>query len=152
MAWNDIDFSVRNLESVISFKNALFRIFDVPHYKRLFNFSLDRYSSIIHTRLRLSVCALNYYLFKIGSKPSGFEIESFNYYFLHCPLFAAPRLNLLSSAAHILADRWYAISELQLLGLFLTGSSQLAENENIGIFHSVQCFIKESGRFALVEL
>ena len=39
----------------------------------------------------------------------------------------------------------------QLLRLFLTGSSQLTENENIGIFHSVQCFIKESGRFALVE-
>ena len=88
MAWNDIDFSVRNLESLISFKNALFRIFDVPHYKRLFNFSLDRYSSIIHTRLRLNVCALNYYLFKIGSKLSpeclcGFEIEieSVNHYF-----------------------------------------------------------------------
>ena len=110
----------------------------------------------IHTRLRLNVCALNYYLFKIGSKPSpeclcGFEIESINHYFLHCPLFAAPRLKLLSSAAHILADRWNAISELQLLRLFLTGSSQLTENENIGIFHSVQCFIKESGRFALVE-
>ena len=69
MAWNDIDFSVRNLESVISFKYALFRIFDVPHYKRLFNLSLDRYSSIIHTRLRLNVCALNYYLFKIGVNP-----------------------------------------------------------------------------------
>ena len=112
--------------------------------------------TIIHTRLRLNVCALNYYLFKIGSKPSpeclcGFEIESINHYFLHCPLFAAPRLKLLSSAAHILADRWNAISELQLLRLFLTGSSQLTENENIGIFHSVQCFIKESGRFALVE-
>ena len=122
MVWNDIDFSVRNLESLISFKNALFRIFDVPHYKRLFNFSLDRYSSIIHTRLHLNVCALNYYLFKIGSKPSieclcGFEIESINHYFLHCP-FAAPRSKLLSSAAHILADRWYAISELQLLRLF----------------------------------
>ena len=37
----------------------------------------------------------------------GFEIdiESINNNFLHCPLFAAPRLKLLSSAAYIFADR-----------------------------------------------
>ena len=106
IAWNDIDISVRNLESVILFKNALAINFDVPQYETLFNFSLDRYFSIIHTRLRLNVCTLNYYLFKMGIKSSpeclcGFEMESINHYFLHCPLFAAPRLNLLSSAAHI---------------------------------------------------
>ena len=77
---------MRNLESVILFKNALAIIFDVPHYETLFNFSLDRYSSIIHIRLRLNVCALNYYLFKIGIKSSpeclcGFEVVSI----YHCP-------------------------------------------------------------------
>ena len=90
----------------------------------LFNFSLDRYSSIIHTRLRLNVCALNYYLFKIGCKPSpeclcGFEVESINHYFLHCPLFAAPILKLLSSAAYIFAHRWHAMTETQLISVFL---------------------------------
>jgi hypothetical protein len=54
----------------------------------------------------LNVCALNYYLFKIRCKPSpecfcGFEIESIKNNFLHCPLFAAPRLKLLSSGAYI---------------------------------------------------
>ena len=86
MLWNDIDTSVRTLHSVILFKKALFRVFDVPQKNMLFNFSLDRYSSIIHTRSRLSVCALNYYLFNIGCKPSpeclcGFEVESINHYF-----------------------------------------------------------------------
>ena len=50
------------------------------------------YSSIIHTRLLLNVCSLNYYLFNIGRDPSpeclcGFEIESINHYFLHCPFY-----------------------------------------------------------------
>ena len=127
MLWNDIDTSVHALDSVILFKKALFRIFDVPQQNMLFNFSLDRYSSIIHTRLRLNVCALNYYLFKIGCKPSpeclcGFEVESINHYFLHCPVFAAPRLKLLSSAACIFAHRWHAMTEIQLISVFLSGS------------------------------
>jgi hypothetical protein len=53
----------------------------------------------IHTRIRLGACALNYYLFKIDCKLSpkctcGFEIETINHYFLHCPIFAAQRLKL----------------------------------------------------------
>ena len=52
---------VRNIESIDLFKKALFSIFHIPKYKSLFNFSLDRYSSIIHTRLRLDSCALNFY-------------------------------------------------------------------------------------------
>ena len=146
---------MRSLASVISFQNALFTIFDVPCYETLFNFSLDRYSSIIHTRLQLNVCSLNYYLFKIRRKPSseclcGFENESVNHYFLHCPLFAAPRLKLVSSAAHI-GDKWNSMSELQIVRLFLAGSSQLSESKNIEIFTSVQLFIKETGRFTYAE-
>ena len=155
-AWNNIDITVRSFESVTSFQNALFTIFDVPCYETLFNFSLDRYSSIIHTRLRLNVCGLNYYLFKIGRIPSpeclcGFEIESINHYFLHCPFFAASRLKLVSSAAHIIGDRWNSMSELQIVRLFLAGSLQLSESKNIEIFTSVQLFIKETGRFTYAE-
>ena len=155
-AWNNIDITVRNFESVISFQNALFIIFDLPRYETLFNFSLDRYSSIIHTHLWLNVCGLNYYLFKIGRKPSpeclcGFEIESINHYFLHCPFFAAPRLKLVSSAAYIIGDRWNAMSELQIVRLFLARSPQLLKSKNIEIFTSVHLFIKETGRFTYAE-
>ena len=130
----------------------MFSIFHIPKYKSLFNFSLDRYSSIIHTRLRLDSCALNFYLLKIGSKASpaclcGFEYESINHYFLHCPIFSVPRSRLLSSAAQILADRWLAMSELQIINVCLNGSSLLSEDENVNIFYCVQCFIKESNRF-----
>ena len=98
--WNSLDIDVRNIESIYLFKKALFSIFHIPKCKILFNFSLDRYSSIIHTRLRLDTCSLNFYLFKIGCKASpaclcGFEYECINHYFLHCPIFAAPRSTLL---------------------------------------------------------
>ena len=46
MLWNDIDTSIRTLVSVILFKKVLFDILDVPQQNMLFNFSLDRYSSI----------------------------------------------------------------------------------------------------------
>ena len=66
---------------------------------------------VIHTRLRLDACALNYFLFKIGRKESpacfsGFYSESVRHFFLKCPLFAASRHKLLSSAAQMFADRW----------------------------------------------
>ena len=53
---------------------------------------------------------LNYYLFKIGRKESpacfcAFYSESVKQFSLKCPLFAASRHKLLSSAAQIFADR-----------------------------------------------
>ena len=68
--WNNFDIDVRNIESIDLFKKALFSFLHIPKCKILFNFSVDRYSSIIHTRLRLDTCALNFYIFKIGSKAS----------------------------------------------------------------------------------
>ena len=41
-------------------------LFNLQPSPTLFNYSLDRYSSIIHTRISLDAFALNYYLFKIG--------------------------------------------------------------------------------------
>ena len=63
--WNGLDTSVRNLQSVTCFKKALLDIFNFPTSSTLHNFSLDRYSSISHTRIRLDACLLNYYLFRI---------------------------------------------------------------------------------------
>ena len=121
--WNGLDTSVRNLQSVMCFKKALLVIFNFPRSPTIYNFSLDRYSSISHTGIHLDACLLNYYLFRIGCKSSpkcicGFEVETINHYFLHCPIFAAARLKLLNSAAHILADKWFAMSDLQKINLF----------------------------------
>ena len=80
--WNDIGNDIRCLDSIGSFKKALFSSYNVSSYNATFDFAIDRFNAIFHTRLRLDTCALNYYLFKIGCKESpacfcGFYNESF---------------------------------------------------------------------------
>jgi hypothetical protein len=61
-------------------------------------------------------------------------------------------LKLLTSAACIFADRWLALSNSQIIKLFLFGSSLLSEDENFQIFYHVQNFIKETKRFHTQEI
>ena len=98
--WNDISFDIGCLESYGSF--------DVPSHNATFDFAIDRFNAIFHTHLHLNTCALNYFLFKIGCKECpacfcGFYNESVKRFFLECPLYSAPRTNLLSLLlAHLL--------------------------------------------------
>ena len=108
--WKNVSIDVRSTLSLSVFKKSLLSYFSFPAKNVLYEVALDRFSSIIHTRLRLDACALNYYLFKRGRKESpaclcGFYSESVKHFFLKCPLFAASRHKLLSSAAQIFADR-----------------------------------------------
>ena len=84
--WNDISFDIRCLQSIGPFKKALFSFFNVPSYNVIYDFAIDRFNAIIHTRLRLDACALNYYLFKIGcrERPAcfcGFHTETVKHFF-----------------------------------------------------------------------
>ena len=65
--WNQLSTEIRNIESIRSFKKELKIYFNIVPYNILFDFSIDRYSSVLHTRLRLDACALNYYLFSFSS-------------------------------------------------------------------------------------
>ena len=99
MLWNSIDYIYRNTISISLFKKFLSRFFDIPNYNKYYDFSIDRYSSILHTRLRLNCSALNYYLFKINYSLSpactcGAKCESLIHYLLQCPRYAALRLSL----------------------------------------------------------
>ena len=150
--WNDIGNDIRCLDSIGSFKKALFSSYNVSSYNATFDFAIDRFNAIFHTRLRLDTCALNYYLFKIGCKESpacfcGFYNESVNHFFLECPLYSAPRTNLLSSAARIFADRWSSMTKVQIVSVFLFGSKLLSSKQNSDLFFHVQSFISDSKRF-----
>ena len=150
--WNDISFDIRCLESIGSLKKVLLSFFNVPSYNATFEFAIDRFNAIFHTRLRLDTCALNYYLFKIGCKESpaclcGFYNESVKHFFLECPLYSAPRINLLSSAARIFADRWSSMSKAEIVSVFPLGSQLLSPNQNSDLFFHVQSFISDSKRF-----
>ena len=61
--WNNLQVRERNISTVQAFKRSLFQYFDIENYNKLYDFAIDRFSSIIHTRLRLGCCGLNYYLF-----------------------------------------------------------------------------------------
>ena len=86
--WNDISFDISCLQSIGPFKKALFSFFNVPSYNVIYDFTIDRFNAIIHTRLRLDVCMLtcNYYLFKIGCREHpacfcGFHTETVKHFF-----------------------------------------------------------------------
>ena len=107
--WNNLSLDLRNSISLLTFKAKLqFYIF--PHtYNKLFDYSISRQASILHTRLRLGYCALNDYLFKINCSLSpkcrcGLANETVKHFFLFCPLFAAQRARLFTSAAQIYGD------------------------------------------------
>ena len=53
-----------------TFKNALVSYFQLPKYFKPFDYLIDRYTYIVHTRIRLDACALNYHLHRIGIKQS----------------------------------------------------------------------------------
>ena len=154
--WNNLSIDVRSTLSLRVFKKSLLSYFPFPAKNVLHEVALDRFSSIIHTRLRLDACALNYYLFKIGRKESpacfcGFYSESEKHFFLKCPLFAASRHKLLSSAAQIFAERWAYMSYTAIISAFLSGCPSLSYDENKVLFLLVQTFISDSNQFHVTE-
>ena len=150
--WNNLNIDVRSPLSLSVFKKSLLSYFSFPAKNVLYEVVLDRFSSIIHTRLRLGACALNYYLFKIGRKesPAWFLFRVCKAFFLKCPLFAALRYKLLSSAAQIFADRWAHMSDTAILSAFLSGCPSLSYDENKALFLIVQTFILDSNRFYVI--
>ena len=109
-----------------------------------FDYALDRYSSVIHSRLRLDACGLNYYLFKIAVKSSpiyscGFDTETRIISFHKVLNYAALRPDLLTAAARIAFGCWFKYSiTSKKLNFFLFGSSNLSNKENVEIFSHVQ--------------
>ena len=137
--WNDISLDKRCLESIGSCKKALFSFYNVPSYNTTYDFAIDRFNAIFHTRLLLGTCALNYYLYEIGCKESpvcfcGFYSETIKHFLLECPLYSAYRINLLSSAACIFAERWFSMSKAQIASFFLFGSQLLSPKQNNDYF------------------
>ena len=109
-----------------------------------YDFVIDRFNAIFHTRLHLDTCVLNYCLFKMGCRESPVCFLCFffvKHFFFECPLYSAPRTDLLSSAARVFADRWSSMSKAQIVSVFLFGSPLLSPEQNIDLFSYVQSFI-----------
>ena len=94
--------SVRSLSSINLFKKAILKFFDISCERNhsYFDHSIDKYTSVLHARLRLNCCALNYCLFRINRSLTpdctcGAGCETVAHYLLKCPGYAALRSILL---------------------------------------------------------
>ena len=59
---------------------------------------------------------------------------------------------MLAAAARIASGQWFKYSDQQKVEVFLFGSSDMSNNENVEIFSHVQHFIRESKRFSFVVI
>ena len=151
--WNYLDLQTRDSGSLLTFKRVICKKFLFSKYDKLFDYSLSRIGSVLHARLRLKACALNDYLFQINCSPSpkcrcGMENESVMHFFFTCPLYAAQRHSLFTSAALICGSLWLNVSsKKQKLNWFLYGCEDLDLKENCQLFHEVQNYILATKRF-----
>ena len=146
--WNKLDLSVRNLDSVTKFKNALRRkdvsnIEKVPrHY-----FYGPRKLNVILTQLRCSASFLNKDLYRVNilSNPScscGSPQEDAYHYFFVCTRYSNLRDELFQNL------NW--VTRTVNTDLLTNGSKEFTHEENVNIFKHVFKFIKGSKRFVIV--
>ena len=123
-----------------------------------FDYSLDRYCSIIHSRFRLDSCALFYYLFKTAVLSSpicscGFGKETKSHFFFYIVLnMLLQEKKIAFCCCSCFSNEWSRYSDSQEVNFFLFGSSHLSTEENVEIFFYAQQFIKESKRFCFFTL
>ena len=155
--WNQLPIDIRNIETLPKFKSTLKKtLLSVDYVPPYFSHG-DRFANICHTQLRLSHSRLNSHLFRVNIVPSaactcGTPSETTEHYLLYCPLYAAPRIQLLYGIRDIVAPGVHPnllthLDSLYLVDLLLNGNPELGNDTNLLIFSCVQRFIVQSRRF-----
>ena len=67
-------------------------------------------------------------------------------------MYAAHRITLFTSVAHLLGDKWLLASDKTKIEHFLFGSPDLQFQSNVRLFEQVQSFISHSSRFSSFSL
>lgn len=154
--WNEIDLAIRLCDTIGSFKRMLANYY-ISDYFLPFDYLLDRYCSIIHSRLRPDACALFHYHFKTGVLSSTIcscgvdkETKSQFFYFVLNMLVQEKNCSLLV-LVFFSSDEWSRYSDSQEVIFFLLGSSHSSPEENVELFSYAQQFIKESKRFSFLS-
>lgn len=152
--WNSLDDNLRNIDSFLVFKYQLGKSMFNVIYNKLYDVSFTRYSSILHTRLRLGAHGLNHYLFSINCTDSpmcscGTSFETVKHFFLFCPNYTALRISLFASAACLLGNIWAEANESQRLSFLTYGPNVNLCSFRIKtqFFRAVQNFIIDTERF-----
>lgn len=153
--WNEIDLEIRLCDTIGSFKRMLANYY-ISDYFLPFDYLLDRYCSIIHSRLRPDACALFHYHFKTGVLSSpicscGVDKETKSQFFYFVLNMLVQEKKLLCVVARFFSDEWSRYSDPQEVNFFLLGSSHSSPEENVELFSYAQQFIKESKRFSFLS-
>ena len=136
--WNQIPLHVRHAQHISIFENYLNKRYKSPD-KYKFYFFGNRYTSILHSRLRMGCSQLNNHLHKIGIRESstcacGDDNEDTFHYFFLCSNYNSIRVDLHETVIRI------APFTLKTL---LMGSDQCSELENKTIFKAAYIFIEK---------
>ena len=136
--WNTLSPEIQNAESVRSFKLLLNKENRKPP---LYYYLGDRYSQVLHTRLRTQCSGLNHHLFLRNIVDSPLcacgQIENTLHYLLECPRYNDRRHGMLRELPQNIR-----------LDTLLYGNPNSPIEENNAIFESVQQFIIGTKRFS----
>ena len=119
----------------------------------------ERLEAIWHTRLRLGnstlPCHGHLYGFTDSNLCSCGSKEDTEHFFLSCPKYAAPRIELLTSIANLIAPGVHHnlllhVGKTHLLNTILRGSSDLSSIDNLLLFQAVHVFLRNTRRFEYI--
>ena len=142
-AWNELDLTIRNSQSLSIFKKRLNRKFGTTAIPPYF-LTGERFASVHHARIRNSCSNLNADLFNNHLKDSslcvcGDGIENAEHFFFNCKKYSNERVQFFRST-----QVFHPLSTRKLLH----GIPELNDNQNKKLFGEVQKFIKNTKRFA----
>ena len=151
--WNSLDYRIRDLPSISSFKRAIFE-FIRPKPSLTFNVQ-NNYGLVLITRLRVGFSHLREHKFRHGFFDTldpfcscrANAVETTEHYLLQCSNFSNERLELFNSLKT--ANVVYMPLSLKSLGrLLLFGDSKLSDNDNHVILSKTINFICKTNRFS----
>ena len=140
LAWNNLDDVTKSAPSIIQFKRKLaFNDVTVP---KLY-YTENRFSEIIHCKIRLQISDLNDHLFHRHLRDDstcecGYQIENAHHFFFDCPLHIQARRQSISTIPN------FSVIPLET---FTHGDRNKSFADNKFIFEKVQQFIILSNRF-----
>ena len=147
----NVDPSIRNSESISSFKSKLLS-FIRPVQSNVYNI-FDPQGLKLLTRLRLGFSHLNEHRFRHNFQDCinplcscSLEIEDTSHYLLHCHNFSRYRIDLMNSANSV-RDHFESLSDSSKRDILLYGDSRLDTNKNKFILVATINYIKHSERF-----
>ena len=150
--WNELPDSISKIDTLPSFKRSIANML----FSSKPPIQGDRLPNIWHTRLRLGHSTLNAHACNYGLADSNLcrcgSKEDTEHFFFDCPIYATPRVELLTSVADLISpgvnyNLLLHMGKNHVLNILLYGSADLSEAENLILFQAIQKYLKKAHRF-----